>query len=172
MATGIPRVRSGPLLYHSRQPRISSFRLVRSVRLKAMSQHFLGTTLSRTAPSLTIRRTATAEALKQTTRMGHSVAPWSLVTVTTPASGTISQYLATAKIDSNNNITVYGGVPLGTTGPNTFAYGEGGASAGGANGNGGQGQLAAVNSTMVGGWYTWKAGDLAVIPEVQGQWTQ
>jgi hypothetical protein len=82
-----------------------------------------------------------------------------LVTVTTPASGTISQYLATAKIDSNNNITVYGGVPLGTTGPNTFAYGEGGASAGGANGNGGQGQLAAVNSTMVGGWYTWKAGE-------------
>jgi len=82
------------------------------------------------------------------------------------------QYLATAKIDSSNSITIYGGVPLGTTGPNTFAYGEGGASGGGANGNGGQGQLAAVNSTMVGGWYTWKSGDLAITPEVQGQWTQ
>jgi hypothetical protein len=82
------------------------------------------------------------------------------------------QYLMTIQIDAKNSINVYGGVPLGTTGPNTFAYGEGGASAGGANGNGGQGQLAAVNSTMVGGWYTWKIGDLSITPEVQGQWTQ
>lgn len=81
------------------------------------------------------------------------------------------QYLVTAKFDASNSLTVYGGVPLGTTGPNTFAYGEGGASGGGANGNGGQGELAAVNSTMVGGWYTWKSGDLAITPQIQYQWT-
>jgi hypothetical protein len=82
------------------------------------------------------------------------------------------QFLVTGKIDPNNSLNIYGGVPLGTTGPNTFAYGEGGASAGGANGNGGQGQLAVVNSTMVGAWYTWKQGNLSIIPEVQGSWTQ
>jgi hypothetical protein len=81
------------------------------------------------------------------------------------------QYLGTYKFNASNSLSVYGGVPLGTTGPNTFAYGEGGQSAGGANGNGGQGELAVVNSTMVGAWYTWKSGDLSITPEVQGQWT-
>ena len=81
------------------------------------------------------------------------------------------QYLVTGTIDPNNSLTVYGAVPLGTTGPNTFAYGEGGAPQGGANGNGGQGQLAAVNSDMVGAWYTWKLGTLEISPEVQYQWT-
>ena len=81
------------------------------------------------------------------------------------------QYLVTDKFDDHNSLSVYGGVSLGTTGPNTFAYGEGGAAAGGANGNGGQGTLAVVNSNMVGGWYTWKMGNLSLTPELQYQWT-
>jgi hypothetical protein len=80
------------------------------------------------------------------------------------------QYLATDKFNANNSLSVYGGVPLGVTGPNTFAYGTGGLSGGGANGNGGQGELAAVNSTLIGAWYTWKKGDLSITPELQGQW--
>jgi hypothetical protein len=81
------------------------------------------------------------------------------------------QYLVTDKIDANNSVFIYGIVSLGTTGPNTFAYGEGGQSAGGANGNGGQGELAVVNSNMLGAWYTWKMGNLSITPEVQFQWT-
>jgi hypothetical protein len=81
------------------------------------------------------------------------------------------QYIVTAKFDPSNSLSIYGGVPLGTTGPNTFAYGEGGSPAGGPDGNGGQGTLALVNSTMVGGWYTWKTGDLALTPQLQYNWT-
>jgi hypothetical protein len=80
------------------------------------------------------------------------------------------QFLVTDKIDASNSLFVFGMVPLGTTGPNTFAYGEGGESAGGANGNGGQGQLAIVNSRILGAWYTWKVGNLMILPEVQFQW--
>jgi hypothetical protein len=82
------------------------------------------------------------------------------------------QFLATDKLDASNSLSIYGGIPLGVTGPNTFAYGEGGASAGGANGNGGQGQLAVVNSNMLGAWYTWSSGNLSITPEVQLQWTR
>jgi Putative beta-barrel porin-2, OmpL-like. bbp2 len=82
------------------------------------------------------------------------------------------QFLTTDKINANNSITLYGGIPLGVTGPNTFAYGEGGMSAGGADGNGGQGTLAVVNSNMLGAWYTWKNGNLSITPEVQLQWTR
>jgi hypothetical protein len=82
------------------------------------------------------------------------------------------QFLATGKLNADNGISLFGGVPLGVTGPNTFAYGEGGMSAGGPNGNGGQGTLAAVNSNMVGAWYTWNDGDLSIRPEVQFQWTR
>lgn len=80
------------------------------------------------------------------------------------------QFLVIDTIDANNSLFGFGMVPLGTTGPNTFACGEGGESAGGANGNGGQGQLAVVNSRIVGAWYTWKMGSLTIIPEVQFQW--
>jgi hypothetical protein len=82
------------------------------------------------------------------------------------------QFLATDKINANNSISLYGGIPLGVTGPNTFAYGEGGMSEGGADGNGGQGTLAVVNSNMLGAWYTWKDGGLSITPEVQLQWTR
>lgn len=82
------------------------------------------------------------------------------------------QFLATDKINANNSISLYGGIPLGVTGPNTFAYGEGGMSAGGADGNGGQGTLAVVNSNMLGAWYAWKNGNLTITPEVQLQWTR
>jgi hypothetical protein len=48
------------------------------------------------------------------------------------------QFIGTDKIDTRYAVAFYGGLPLGVTGPNTFAYGEGGMSGGGANGNGGQ----------------------------------
>jgi hypothetical protein len=82
------------------------------------------------------------------------------------------QYSATDKINTDNNVTVYGGIPLGVTGPNAFSYGGGGLSPGGANGVGGQGQLANVNSYTMGGWYTWTDGGLSITPEVQVQYTK
>ena len=81
------------------------------------------------------------------------------------------QFIGTDKIDTRNAVAFYGGIPLGVTGPNTFAYGEGGMSGGGANGNGGQGQLANVNSHMLGGWYIWTANGLSITPQLQFQWT-
>lgn len=81
------------------------------------------------------------------------------------------QFSGTYKFDAGNQFTVYAGVPVGVTGPNAFAYGEGGAPAGGANGVGGQQQLAVVNSNMIGAWYTWRNGSLTVIPELQFQYT-
>jgi hypothetical protein len=81
------------------------------------------------------------------------------------------QLSGTYKFDANNQITVYAGVPVGTTGPNAFAYGEGGVPLGGADGVGGQQQLAVVNSNMIGAWYTWRNNGLTIIPEVQFQYT-
>jgi hypothetical protein len=82
------------------------------------------------------------------------------------------QVSATDNINAHNNFTIFAGIPLGTTGPNTFAYGSGGLPSGGANGNGGQGQLANVNSNTVGAWYTWMNGGLSITPEVQVQYTR
>lgn len=79
--------------------------------------------------------------------------------------------LATYKFDANNQFNVYGGANVGTTGPNAFAYGEGNAPSGGANGVGGQGLLAVVNSDMLGAWYSWRNNALTIIPEVQLQYT-
>ena len=75
------------------------------------------------------------------------------------------QFLGTDKINTSNAVAIFGGIPLGVTGPNTFAYGEGGMSGGGANGNGGQGQLAAVNSHMLGAWYIWAANGWSITPQ-------
>jgi len=80
-------------------------------------------------------------------------------------------WLASYKFDASNQLNVYGGANLGTTGPNAFAYGEGNASPGGANGVGGQAQLAVVNSDMIGAWYSWRHKSLTIIPEVQLQYT-
>ena len=82
------------------------------------------------------------------------------------------QVSATYKIDPNNEFTVVGGAPLfGAVGPNAFAYGSGGLPGGGANGVGGQQQLAEVNSNLINAWYTWRNGNLRVIPEIQAQYT-
>jgi hypothetical protein len=81
------------------------------------------------------------------------------------------QFSGTYKFPAGNQLTVYAGVPVGVTGPNAFAYGEGGASAGGANGVGGQQQLAVVNSNIIGAWYTWRVDSLTIIPELQFQYT-
>ena len=80
-------------------------------------------------------------------------------------------WLASYKFDPSNQLNVYGGANLGTTGPNAFAYGEGNASPGGANGVGGQQKLAVVNSDMIGAWYSWRNSGLTIIPEVQFQYT-
>lgn len=74
-------------------------------------------------------------------------------------------------IDANHNFTIVAGVPAGVVGPNAFAYGSGGLPSGGANGIGGQGQLAEVNSSLLDGWYTWIGGDLSLTDEVQGRYT-
>ena len=81
------------------------------------------------------------------------------------------QFSGTYKFNPSNQITVYAGVPVGVTGPNAFAYGEGGVPAGGGNGVGGQQQMAVVNSNMIGAWYTWRNGGLTIIPELQFQYT-
>ena len=81
------------------------------------------------------------------------------------------QFSGTYKFDANNQFTVYGGVPVGVTGPNAFAYGEGGSPPSGGDGVGGQQQLAVVNSNMIGAWYTWRDDGLTIIPELQFQYT-
>jgi hypothetical protein len=80
-------------------------------------------------------------------------------------------WLGNVKFDANNELSIYGGTHFGSTGPNAFAYGEGGMPSGGKFGVGGQQQLAVVNSTMIGAWYTWRYGNLSIIPEVQYQFT-
>ena len=77
----------------------------------------------------------------------------------------------TAKFDADNELTIYGGAHFGSTGPNAFAYGQGGMPSGGKFGVGGQQQLAVVNSYMIAGWYKWRYGSLSVIPELQYQFT-
>lgn len=81
------------------------------------------------------------------------------------------QFSGTDKINQNNNFTIFGGVSMGTTGPNVFNYGSGGLPTDAANGVGAQGLLAEVNSDMLGGWYTWIDGPLSLTGEVQGQYT-
>lgn len=81
------------------------------------------------------------------------------------------QLLVSYKFDPGNQINVYAGANAGTTGPNAFAYGEGGAPSGGAFGVGGQQQLAVVNSDMLGAWYSWRRNNLTIVPEIQLQYT-
>jgi hypothetical protein len=82
------------------------------------------------------------------------------------------QFLLTDNFNAKDNLNIYGGIALGVTGPDAFAYGSGGESAGGANGVGGQGQLAAVNSNLIGAWYTWTRSGLSITPEVQYQYAK
>ena len=82
------------------------------------------------------------------------------------------QFLVNYKINARSDVRVFGGVALGVTGPNTFAYGSGGLSNGGANGIGGQGQLANVNSNMLGGWYSTVVNGLSLTSEVQYQYAK
>ena len=82
------------------------------------------------------------------------------------------QFLLTDAINANSNFNVFGGIALGVTGPDAFSYGGGGESMGGMNGTGGQGQLANVNSNMLGAWYSWSNDSLSVTPEVQFQYAK
>ncbi|CAG4903035.1 unnamed protein product [Acidocella sp. C78] len=72
------------------------------------------------------------------------------------------QELVTYSFDGNNALSFYGTQNLGTTGPNTFAYGQG------KTGSGYPGYNAAyVNSDMYGAYYSYTNGNLNVVPEVQ-----
>jgi hypothetical protein len=82
------------------------------------------------------------------------------------------QFILTDKLNADNDFNIFGGLALGVTGPNAFSYGGGGLSSGGGNGVGGQGQLANVNSNMLGGWYDWTTGGLTITPEVQFQYAK
>ncbi|EGO95851.1 hypothetical protein APM_1318 [Acidiphilium sp. PM] len=78
------------------------------------------------------------------------------------------QELVTYSFDSNNALSLYGTQNVGTTGPNTYAYGQG--TTGTPNILNGvyQGYNAAyVNSDMFGGYYDYTNGNLNVVPEVQ-----
>lgn len=67
------------------------------------------------------------------------------------------QELVTYSFDDNNALSFYGTQNVGTTGPNTFAYG------GGTNGLGN----IFVNNDMYGAYYSYTNGNLNVVPEVQ-----
>lgn len=70
------------------------------------------------------------------------------------------QGLVTYSFDSNNSLSVYGEMNVGTTGPNTYAYG---------NGTTGYGPGSAYypNSNMIGAYYSYTHGNLTLIPEIQ-----
>ena len=80
------------------------------------------------------------------------------------------QLLASYSIDDNNSLTVFGATNLGTTGLGANFYGSATrtyssttvASAGAAN---------FVNSSVVGGYYSFTAGHLTLVPEVQYVWS-
>ena len=68
------------------------------------------------------------------------------------------QELVTYSFNSNNALSFYGTQNVGTTGPNTFAYGQS---------TTGAGSIPYVNSNMFGGYYDYTNGNLNVVPEVQ-----
>lgn len=72
------------------------------------------------------------------------------------------QELLTYSFNDNNALSFYGTQNVGTTGPNTFAYGQGKTGTGYAGYN-----AAYVNSDMYGGYYDYTNGNLNVLPEVQ-----
>jgi hypothetical protein len=73
------------------------------------------------------------------------------------------QALATYTINSTNSVSVYYGGNLGTTGLNTFGYGNTTTGVYGAQ---------YVNSQMLGGYYSYTMGNLNVVPEVQYQYAK
>ncbi len=73
------------------------------------------------------------------------------------------QFLATYNFNSNNNLNLFGGIQLGKTGPNAFAYGGGT--------TGGEG-LYFVDNNIFGAYYSTTIGNLSLTPEVQYQYAQ
>ena len=74
----------------------------------------------------------------------------------------VVQGLVTYTFNANNNLSLYGTVNYGRTGPNTFAYGNGTTGFGYAGYN-----AAYVNSNMIGGYYSYTNGNMNIVPEVQ-----
>jgi hypothetical protein len=72
------------------------------------------------------------------------------------------QALVSYTINSSNVLNVYGAANLGTTGPNAFIYGNGTVGTGNAY----------VNSNMIGAYYSYTAGNLNLVPEVQFQYAK
>lgn len=70
--------------------------------------------------------------------------------------------------NANNSLTIYGATNLGTTGPGAHFYGSADTPYG--DSYVGSGPLSAsplVNSTMIGGFYSFTSGNLNLVPEVQ-----
>lgn len=67
------------------------------------------------------------------------------------------QALVSYTIDPNNSLNVYGAMNFGRTGPNAYLYGQNTVGYGNA----------AVNSQMIGAYYSWTMGNLNLVPEVQ-----
>lgn len=74
------------------------------------------------------------------------------------------QALVSYKIDDNNVATVYGTANVGRTGPGAFLYGCGGKGADLCSAGTGNAYL---NSDMIGAYYSFTAGNLNLVPEVQ-----
>ena len=73
------------------------------------------------------------------------------------------QFLATYTLNTTNAVSVYGGANLGTTGLNTFGYGNVTTAFYGPQ---------YVNSKMIGGYYSYRMGNLNLVPEVQYQYAK
>jgi hypothetical protein len=73
------------------------------------------------------------------------------------------QALVTYTINSSNNLNIYYAGNLGTTGLNTYAYGNSTTAAYGPQ---------FVNSQMIGGYYSYTKGNLNLVPEVQFQYAK
>ncbi|OYV56885.1 MAG: hypothetical protein B7Z76_03815 [Acidiphilium sp. 20-67-58] len=70
--------------------------------------------------------------------------------------------------DASNSITISGATNLGRTGPRTHVYGSAATPYASAHvGFGPLSQSPLVNSTMIGGFYSYSSGNLNIVPEVQ-----
>ena len=80
------------------------------------------------------------------------------------------QLKADYKIDDNNNVTLYGATNLGTTGLGARFYGNA-TTPYSSTTVGSAGVANLVNSSVVGGYYTFTASNLTLVPEVQYVWS-
>jgi hypothetical protein len=80
------------------------------------------------------------------------------------------QASASYDLDKNNNLTLFGATNLGTTGLGAGFYGNA-TTPYSARTVGSAGAANLVNSSVIGGYYTFTMGNLTVVPEVQYVWS-